>query len=119
MKKSELIILTILIMIIAGSMMGIRANGQSKKSLGTTTAMYKEIEAEYVEGIRDELENQGYMHSGVSMTKTVNEDGSIVYVVAINNDKIDLLDEYQRKELSDIIVKDGIEVDNSCVRILF
>ncbi len=117
MKKREYVFLTICIVVLVMSVCGIEANGRTRNNLGDTTARYKEIEQEYSGSIKDKLEDMGYYNAGVSMTKIVNGDGSILYVVAVHHSKIDLLDEYQRDELSAIIVGDGIAVDNSSVRI--
>lgn len=119
MKKREYIVLAICIVITVMSVFGIEADGKTKNNLGDTTERYREIEKDYSGSIRNNLEDMGYKNAGVSMTKVVNEDGSILYVVEVHHAKIDLLDEYQREELSDIIVGEGIAVDNSTVRIKY
>ena len=117
MKKREYVFLTICIVVLVMSVCGIKANGRTRNNIGETTARYREIEQEYSGSIKNKLEDMGYYNAGVNMTKIVNEDGSINYVVEVHHSKIDLLSEYQRNELSDIIVGEGIAVDNSSVRI--
>lgn len=115
MKKIEITIITIGLFLILMSVFGIKASGRERAAAGDYSIKYRTQEREYVDNVRAKLSKLGYSQAGVAMTKVVNEDGTIVYTLTIHHSRIDKMNEYERKQLSDIITEEAIDVENSTV----
>lgn len=50
--------------------------------------------------VRDYLEDNGFRHSGVMLTRIVDEDGNRAYTLTVHHDRIDRMDEERREALS-------------------
>jgi len=115
MKKIEITIITIGLFLILMSVFGIKASGRERAAAGDYSEKYRTEEREYVDSVRAKLTELGYSQAGLVMTKVVNEDGTIIYTLTIHHSRIDKMNEYERKQLSDIITEETIDVENSTV----
>jgi len=119
MDKRLLTVITICLIIIFGCTFGIRAKGQASRIPDISNDYYKEIEKEYTQQVRDRLEANGFYNAGVSLTKVVEEDGAFNYTLSVHHRRIDKMNEYQREEISAIIICDGIAVAGSSVSVRY
>lgn len=119
MEKRFLVIVTICLVIIFGCSFGIRARGEAAGVPDISNDYYKEIEKEYTRQVKERLEEHGFYNSGVSLTKVVEEDGTFDYTLSVHHRRIDKMNEYQREEISAIIVCDGVAVEGSSVSVRY
>lgn len=73
--------------------------GQSGEQNQMEERYYRALEQEYVQKIRNLLEEKGYCNSGVTMNYVVQEDGSRQYTVTIHHRRIKALDKEGQREL--------------------
>ena len=59
----------------------------------------KELEKEYVEGLRKFLAHQGYHNSGVTLTSVTDADGIRTYTATVHHAAIDCLTNEERHDL--------------------
>ena len=90
---------------------GIKANGRSSRIPDITGDYYKQIESEYLSDVRDRLNDNGFSNAGLSLTKQVNEDGGLDYILSVHHRRIDRMDETQRAELAGMLTENDIAVD--------
>ncbi len=73
---------------------------QDKNNILGKEQYYRRAEQEYVQEIRDFLEQKGYGSSGVTMNKIIEADGTREYTVLIHHKRIDSLDDEGRRRLA-------------------
>lgn len=85
---------------------------QSQKDGGVTVDedAYQVLEEQYVEEIRDYLEEQGFRNSGVTLTRTVEKDGERVYEVALHHKNLYKLSDKEQEALFQIIEEKSFNV---------
>ncbi|MCM1127601.1 MAG: hypothetical protein NC429_14170 [Lachnospiraceae bacterium] len=94
--------ITILLVVIGALFLSMAAHSQSEKLVKEQKEYYKTLEQEYVEALRNLLEEQGYSNSGITMNRVIEEDGTTQYIVTIHHGRIEHLDD---KEKSDLLSK--------------
>lgn len=119
MDKRMLTFVTLALIIIVGCSFGIRAKGEESKFTDITGDYYKVIEQEYVDAVRDRLNANGFRNAGISLTKTLDADGKLEYEIAIHHRRIDKMSQYQREQLSDIIINDDTVVEGSSISVRY
>lgn len=62
---------------------------------------YREREAVLLADTREYLQEAGFLNSGVTLSRTVDEDGSRSYVFTVHHKKIDGMDESRRRALGE------------------
>lgn len=62
---------------------------------------YREREAVLLADTREYLQEAGFLNSGVTLSRTVDEDGSRSYVFTVHHKKIDGMDESRRQALGE------------------
>ncbi len=73
---------------------------------------YRELEAEYVKEIRFFLNEEGYLNSGVTMTKVIDEEENRSYTVTIHHRRIGNLQQEEQEQLQEElsqIKEDGMD----------
>lgn len=70
--------------------------GQTDSDRMAVEGYYREMEREYVSEIRDFLNEQGFVNSGVTLTRIVDEQGSREYLVTIHHKYLDKMTEEDR-----------------------
>lgn len=81
-----------------------------------TENTYMMMETQLRENVREYLERNGYVDSGIMLTKVIDTDGSREYTLTVHNKRIDnLLDEEKQEILSDLASYDFEDVNCSFV----
>lgn len=119
MDKKMLAFLTLAIVVIVSCSLGIRAKGEESRFTDITDDYYKSIEQDFMDGVRERLDDNGFYNAGISLTKTLEVDGTLEYTVSIHHRRIDRMSQYQREQLSDIIIVDDIAIENSSVAVKY
>lgn len=115
MDKKTYIFLAICMVIAISSIAGVKVNGKESRISNITSEYYQGIENAYVKQVRATLDSNGFRNAGITLTKNANSEGGFDYTLQVHHRRIDNMDEFQREELSDIIIGDGIELANSNV----
>lgn len=74
---------------------------------------YRQLEQAYVEQLREYLNEAGYLNSGIMLTRTVTENGSREYQIAIHNSGFDRLSEEEMQSLLKELAA-GVFVEENC-----
>lgn len=74
---------------------------------------YREKERQLVRDTRRELERQGFINSGVMLTRVVEGDGKRTYTVTIHHREIDRMETAEREELAWELSVFAFEDENS------
>lgn len=98
-KTGFVVVMTVIIVIISVLCIGITAISKSEITKQEQENYYREQEKEYVKELRVYLENIGYPNSGVTMTRTTESDGTVIYSVTIHHSRIGSLALNEREEL--------------------
>lgn len=88
----------LLVFVTAFSITGV-AKCQSREDMEIAESYYQQLEQEYVKEMREYLTAQGFLNSGVMLTRTVYEDGSRECHISIHNGRFDRLTEAQKADL--------------------
>lgn len=114
MKKNILfyIVITVLALTFLCSMNGIAAE-KSTKACRETESYYYELEQEYLKAMREYLNQEGYMNSGVMLTRTVYEDGSRAYLIRVHNSKFGGMTA-EEKEMLIVELSEKAFVEENC-----
>lgn len=102
------------VMAMAGTPLG-RTNLNSAEPEGC----YREKERQLVKDTRRELERQGFINSGVMLTRVVEGDGKRTYTVTIHHREIDRMETAEREELAWELAAFAFEDENSSFRYEF
>lgn len=100
MKKNKtfgmiIIGLTVLIVLTVAK----TAECQSYAAEQNNEAYYVLLEKEYVEQVRNYLNEAGYSNSGVMLTRVINEEGEREYTMAIHHRRMEKLSGEEKEEL--------------------
>ena len=117
MNKRSCIFCTLFLTVILSLCIGSKAKGSAEVP-GVGSEYVELREEEYVEGVKNTLEENGYSNSGVSITKVV--DGEhIEYTVSVHHKRIDKMNEIQRRELSDILLDREPIMEGAVIRVKY
>ena len=92
------IVTVVLVLITAFSVSG-TVIGQNKGDDRAREQYLRMAEQEYVQEIRNLLEEKGYCSSGVTMNRVIEEDGTREYTVTIHHRRIESLSDEQKNAL--------------------
>ena len=114
MKKIVFIIMTVILVFITSLCIGGTVQSQSKEKQRFDNEAYSEMEREYLDTVRDVLEQHECLNSGITMTYVLDQDGIRSYELLIHHKYIDRMKNSQKeallKELREITFP-----DNTCV----
>ncbi|MBQ9135983.1 MAG: hypothetical protein IJX66_07840 [Lachnospiraceae bacterium] len=113
MKKNRLFVMVTigLIMIIVLSVAK-TAECQSQAAERNREEYYVKLEKEYVAELRDYLNGEGFLNSGVMLTRIVSEDGSREYTITVHNSRFDRLTEWEKEILLEEMEQKAFEEEN-------
>lgn len=87
------------------------AKSRSDLSVQEMEGYYQEKEKGLVKEVKEFLNGQGFVYSGVMLTRVIDADGSREYILTVHHGKIDRLDEEGRQllmnELEEIVFEAG------------
>lgn len=86
--------------------------GQNKGDARAEEQYYRVAEQEYMQEIRNLLEEKGYCNSGVTMNRVIEEDGTREYIVTIHHRRIENLSDEQKNALVTECQSIGFPVEN-------
>ncbi|MDD3206714.1 MAG: hypothetical protein PHS74_13445 [Lachnospiraceae bacterium] len=72
---------------------------QEKSQSKVQKAYREQMEKDYVQEVRELLENEDMSNSGITMTKVIYPDGQMQYELTIHNRKIDKMSEHGKQQL--------------------
>ena len=113
MKKNRFfVVITIgLIMIIVLSVAK-TAECQCQAAERDREEYYVELEKEYVAELRAYLNEEGFLNSGVMLTRVVSEDGSREYTITVHNSRFDRLTDSEKEILLEEMGQKAFEEEN-------
>lgn len=92
--------------------------GMEKGNAGVDEKYYKQMEKEYVQQVRDFLQDEGYENSGVTLTKVLYEDGAREYTLHVHHKRLGNLSRtnlnvlrQMLEDLADLGEKEGICIE--------
>lgn len=97
---SFLAITLVLILVTAFSVTG-TVMSQGNQDLEIKEEYYQIMEEQYVDKVRQYLVAQGLKNSGIMLTRVVGEDGSRVYTLTVNHQKLQKLSEEEHLKLEE------------------
>ncbi len=100
--------LLLMFMVLTGAIVRIQGHNAEKES----EARYIQLEREYVGRMREMLDAAGFRNSGVMLTRTVYEDNTKEYCVAIHHSRFDSLSAEEKEALVEELRSMGFEEKN-------
>ena len=97
MKKTVLVLLTLLI-IIASCIIG-TINVRANKKQAMTDASYTEFERRYRDDVREYLNSEGFKNAGIALTKVIDTDGRRTYTLEVHHKSFSKLDDEAKAEI--------------------
>ena len=91
--------ITIVLVLAAALGMGLHAAGKAALNRQEQAQYQKQMEKAYVKELRAFLAEQGYVNSGITLTRTTESDGSFFYKTEIHHQRIDRMEEAEREVL--------------------
>lgn len=88
--------------------------GQSHIDESGMEAFYRAREKEMADEVRNYLDENGFRNSGVALTRVVDGEGNRKYTLTIHHDRIDVMSDEERNELSSRL-SDFNFADENCV----
>lgn len=98
-KAGCVIIITIVLALAAALGIGLHAAGKAALNRREKAEYQKQMEKAYVKELRAFLTEQGYVNSGITLTRTTESDGSFFYKAEIHHQRIDRMEEAEREVL--------------------
>lgn len=99
-KRSVFFVIVTILFVLAGVFFtSATVVSETKISMQAQDNYRKELEKEYVEGLRKFLAHQGYHNSGVTLTSVTDADGIRTYTATVHHAAIDRLTDEKRQEL--------------------
>lgn len=114
MKKIILIFMTVIFVFIISLCIGGTVQSQSKEKQRFDHEAYLDMEREYLENVRDVLEQHECRNSGITMTYILDQDGIRYYELLIHHKYIDRMANIQKEELLQEL-REITFPDNTCV----
>ena len=113
MKKTKLfVMITIgLIMIIILSVTK-TVQCQEQTTARQNEQYYVVLEKEYVSQLREYLNEEGFLNSGIMLTRVVSEDGSREYTLTVHNSRFDRLTDSEKEALIRELEERAFEAEN-------
>jgi len=105
------IIVTLLLILVSTFFITGTVQSQSAKNINETEKYFRELEKEYVRDIRNYLNAQGYENSGVTLTRTVDEQGSREYQITLHHKYLEKLSAPEKESIFETIVNMAFQAD--------
>ena len=118
-KFTAITLFTILLVFIAAFCISGTVHSRNKDRSIMEEQYYYAARQEYIQAVRDFLEEKGYGNSGVTMNYVISEDGALEYTVTIHHRKIDKLDEEGKNLLAKECKALAFSSDPFCLSIVF
>ena len=110
-------ILTILLIIAAFFLFSITVKGNRSDDNSVWNEYYAPLEDAYVAEVREYLNDNGYVNSGVTLTHTTDEELNRVYTLSIHHRRLEGCSEERREEISGVLKSMGFEDDRCVIRV--
>ena len=111
MNKGGFITVVLLLTLIAVFCSAGTVMSRTDLSVQEVEGYYREKEESLVDAVKEFLNKEGFLYSGVMLTRVIAADGSREYTLTIHHGKIDRLDEENRlllmKELEKMVFEDA------------
>lgn len=111
---ATILLVTVAAISFAGTVMARMSAGGAEPE-----SYYREKEQQLVRDTRQELERQGFVNSGVMLTRVVEGDGRRSYTVTIHHGEIDRMEEAEREILARELAAFAFEEDGSSFQYRF
>ena len=111
------IVVTILLILVSTFFISGTVQSQSAENISETERYYQELEKEYVREIRNYLNTQGYENSGVTLTRTVDEQGSREYQVTLHHKYLKKLSPQEQENIFEMIEAMAFQADGCIFQI--
>ncbi len=115
--KSEYVflgILTLLLITAAFFLFTITVKGNRSDDNSVWNEYYAPMESTYVAEVREYLNDNGFINSGVTLTHTTDSELNREYTLSIHNRRLEGCSEERRDEISGVLRSMGFE-DDRCV----
>ena len=112
MKKIGFGVVTVLLVLIIAFSVTSTVKSQSREALTVNEAYFQVLEKEYVAVMREYLNEEGFTNSGVMLTRTVFEDGSREYQIAVHHSRITDLSEIEQTKLTEALLEKAFVEEN-------
>lgn len=118
---ATIILVSIAAISFAGTVMAMAGTSLGRTNLNSAEpeGCYREKERQLVKDTRRELERQGFINSGVMLTRVVEGDGKRTYTVTIHHREIGRMETAEREELAWELSAFAFEDENSSFRYEF
>ena len=113
-KNITFIAATIMLVLISAFFITKTVQGQADDDAVVSEKYYQALEQEYVSEIRAYLNEQGFLNSGVTLTRVVDEQGSRDYQVILHHKYLEKLTVEEREVLFEEIKSMAFE-DTGCI----
>jgi len=105
---------TIILILISTFFISATVVSQCRENVSERELYYQELEQDYVKEIRSYLHTQGYENSGVTLTRTVDEQGNREYKVALHHKYLEKLPLNERENIFRVIEDMAFE-EEGCI----
>lgn len=116
-RNITFIMATVLLILISTFFITKTVQGQSDKELAAREGYYQALEQEYVNEIRAYLNEQGFLNSGVTLTRVVDEQGGRDYQVTLHHKYLERLSEEERQAVFEEIAEMAFKADGCIFQI--
>ena len=99
-KITAITVFTILLVFIAAFCISGTVHSRDKNGSIMKEEYYRTARQEYMQAVRNYLEEKGYGNSGVTINYVISEGDALEYTVTIHHRKIDKLDEEEKNLLA-------------------
>lgn len=110
-KNIGFVLLTIVLILVTGCSMGGVAMCQPKDHVHVNEQHYEQLEEEYIEEVKELLDEAGLVHAGVMLTHVREEDGTRIYRLLVHHRSYSYLEEEERENLSRALEDCAFEPD--------
>lgn len=114
MKNIGFILLTALLILVTGCSMGGVALCMPKGQVKANEAYFSQLEEEYVQKVREVLDEAGLTNAGVMLTHVREADGSRIYTLSIHHKRYFNLETGEQQMILQSLEECAFEADDCC-----
>ena len=96
-------ILTVVLIAAAFLVFSITVKGLEKNDSDALNDYFKVLEDEYVSSARADLNEEGYVNSGVMLNHTTDENGMRTYTLSVHNSRFEYASEERKEEIREAL----------------
>lgn len=111
-KTGGFVAVTIFLVLFSAFFITATVKSQSREEIKLSEEYFQQLEKAYVREMREYLNEAGFTDSGVMLTRTVFDDGSREYQIAIHNRRFDSLTEAERMNLIQELERKAFHEEN-------